>query len=524
VAAAVQRLRESHGPIDRPALKTLVSRRIERLPDAEIAETFFNSVVRRVYGTAGVDPEAEFTAGGAVSSPTTTPSHHFNSFEVETLDGPLIARLFGSLEVAHAFADLDGDAELCAEALREQVGAAAHSIRQLDLLPYLFYRNKAAYVVGRLRPASGEVIPLVIPLLHHAEGVRPDAVLTERDEVHVVFSFARSYFHVAAERPGETVAFLRSLMPAKPLHELYISIGHNKHGKTEFYRALTEQLTRPDIRFAVAEGVPGLVMVVFTLPAANVVFKVIRDRFGPTKTATRESVRAKYQLVFGMDRVGRLVDAQEFEDLEFPLDRLPEPVLRELLAEASETVAVDGDRLVVKHLYVERRLRPLDVYLREVEPAAATEAISEYGRAIRDLACTNIFPGDLLLKNFGVSRHGRVIFYDYDEVCPMTEVRFRAIPTARHDEDEMRAEPWFSVEEGDVFPEEFLPFLIPSGPLREAFEEEHGDLLTPRFWREMQERQRRGEIPDFYPYPPERRLTLDRRSPADRLSAQSASP
>jgi isocitrate dehydrogenase kinase/phosphatase len=333
-------------------------------------------------------------------------------------------------------------------------------------------------------------------------------VLTTPDEVHVVFSFARSYFHADTGRPAAAIAFLRTLMPAKPLHELYTSLGHNKHGKTELYRELVRQLSSADARFERAEGVRGLVMSVFTLSGYPVVFKVIRDEFGASKTVTRDAVKEKYRLVFRMDRVGRLVDAQEFEDLAFPRDRFDPACLDELRRDAPSAIRDDGRRVVIRHLYTERRLRPLDLHLRESDADTARAAVAEYGNAIKDLACANIFPGDLLLKNFGVSRHGRVIFYDYDELALLTQVRFRAMPTARYEEDEMSADPWFSVDEGDVFPEEFIPFLVPAGPLRDAFMDAHGDLFTVRWWRELQERQKAGELPDFFPYPQARRLRL----------------
>jgi isocitrate dehydrogenase kinase/phosphatase len=345
-----------------------------------------------------------------------------------------------------------------------------------------------------------------VPLSHLAEGVRPDAVLIDPDDVSRVFSFARSYFHADTAHPRETVAFLRTLLPRKPVHELYTSIGHHRHGKTELYRELRDQLAHPAARLEPAEGIPGLVMIVFTLPEFNVVFKVIRDRFGAPKDASREQVMEKYRLVFARDRVGRLADAQEFEHLQFPRDRFHPGLLDELLTQAAESVWVDGEHLVIRHLYTERRIRPLDLYLREARPPAAEAAVIEYGNAIKDLACANIFPGDLLLKNFGVSRHGRVIFYDYDELALLTEMNFRALPTAATHEDEMSAEPFFSVDDRDVFPEQWLPFLVPPGPLRTTFLNAHADLLTPAFWREMQRSQARGEIPDFYPYPQCRRL------------------
>jgi isocitrate dehydrogenase kinase/phosphatase len=485
--------------------KRSYAERVRGRADAELAATFFNSVVRRVLGTSGVDRRTEFTADCPEWPLPDAPPLHA-TFPADGVDAGLFERLFRATELADAFADRAGDAALCAREAARQLGGDAGRVRAAEMLPFLFYRNKGAYLVGRLRLQGGEVRPLVVPLTHPPEGVRPDAVLTSPDEVSVVFSFARSYFHADTARAREAVEFLRTLMPAKPVNELYSSLGHNRHGKTELYRELVEQLARPDARFEPAEGVPGLVMLVFTLPVHNVVFKVMRDTFAAPKNVTREHVKDRYRLVFAHDRVGRLADAQEFEGLEFPRERFAPELLEALRAEAGESVRVEDGRVVIRHLYTERRLRPLDLYLREAGEEAARAAVGDYGCAIKDLACANVFPGDLLLKNFGVSRHGRVIFYDYDEISLLTEVRFRSLPVARNDEDEMSAEPWFSVEEGDVFPEEFLPFLVPAGPLRERFLEEHGDLLTAGFWREMQRRQEAGEIPDFYPYPQERRL------------------
>jgi isocitrate dehydrogenase kinase/phosphatase len=492
--------------VDGPAARDHFAALAGSRPDAEIAETFYNSVMRRVLNIVGVDPSAEFTAAtGHSHSPGDEPPAQLRCRE-GSLSPALFRELFAASGLLAAFAAPGEDAHACCAAARAQLGPLAERVRGADYLPFLFYRNKAAYLVGRLRLEGAPPRPLVIPLLNRPEGVRPDALLTTPDEVHVVFSFARSYFHADLGRPAAAVDYLRTLMPAKPLHELYTSLGHNKHGKTELYRALVRELASGAARFEPAEGVRGLVMCVFTLPRYNVVFKVIRDRFGASKSVTRDAVKARYRLVFRMDRVGRLVDAQEFEDLTVPRDRLVPALLEELRAEAAGSIREVGRHLVVQHLYTERRLRPLDLYLRESPRDAAEAAILDYGNAIKDLACANIFPGDLLLKNFGVSRHGRVIFYDYDELALLTDVRFRALPAARSDEDEMAADPWFSVNEGDVFPEEFLPFLVSPGTLRDAFMDVHQDLFGVAFWRGMQERQQAGEVPDFYPYPRSRRL------------------
>jgi isocitrate dehydrogenase kinase/phosphatase len=367
----------------------------------------------------------------------------------------------------------------------------------------LFYRNKGAYLVGRVRRGR-DVLPVVLALLHGPAGVYVDAALPTSDEASVVFGFSWSYFRADVDRPRAVIDFLRSIMPLKRLDELYTAIGHNKHGKTELYRTLVRQLQTPGARFEVAEGEEGLVMAVFTLPGLNVVFKIIKDVFGPSKRVTRGGVMDRYHFVFVRDRGGRLADAQEFEHLQLPRRCFGDDLLAHLLEVAGGTVRLAGDAVVVRHLYTERRVTPLNLYLRQADAAgdhaAARDAVLDYGAAIKELAATDIFTGDMLMKNFGVSRHGRVIFYDYDELTTLQECVFRRVPPARHPEDELAAEPWFPVGEHDVFPEEFRPFLVPPSPLAADFLGAHADLLDVEFWRGMQRRLAAGELFDVFPY------------------------
>lgn len=373
------------------------------------------------------------------------------------------------------------------------------------MLAGAFYRNKGAYLVGQLH-CGEQRLPLALALVMTNDGIAVDAVLTTADEISVVFGFAWSYFHVDVPKPAATVAFLAEIMPQKRVDELYTSIGYNKHGKTELYRTLAHHLAQPEARFEVAAGVKGLVMAVFTLPSLNIVFKIIKDRIGAPKRTTRKLVMDQYRRVFLRDRVGRLADAQLFQGLAFPRACFPDELLDDLLRDAPSAVRREGDRVILEHVYTERRVRPLNLYIAEAESALAEAAILDYGQCIKDLAAANIFAGDLLLKNFGVSRHGRVIFYDYDELAPLTDCRFRYFPEPRSADDELAMEPWFSVAEHDVFPEEFAPFLVPNGALRDAFRAAHGDLLDADWWCTVQERVRGGELVDTFPYPAHRRL------------------
>ena len=292
----------------------------------------------------------------------------------------------------------------------------------------------------------------------------------------------------------------------KPIAELYTALGYNQHGKTALYRAFYRHLEHSTDRFERARGAKGMVMNVFTLPSFDVVFKVIKDRFAPPKRTTRSEVMARYKLVFDHDRVGRMVDAQEFENLSFPQDRFEQDLLDELLSEAADTVELDGDQVVIKHLYTERRLYPLDLFLREMSTAGAKQAVIEYGNAIRDLAAANIFPGDLFTKNFGVTRHSNVVFYDYDELTLLSDCRFRAVPQTDRYEDEMSSQPWFSVEPNDIFPEEFPTFMWFPADLWPVMRAHHGDLFEVDFWKRIQAQHDAGDIPDFFPYPDEARI------------------
>jgi len=469
-------------------------------PDPEVAQTFFNSVTRRVFSTVGVDPAIEYL-DPELQAPSVGPdSSLYQSYSTSSVDAGLLRRILEAYTWSVPYAELERDAAVAAGLIGAALGRLpGEEPLTIEMLRSVFYRNKGAYLVGRIH--RGQVIlPLVLPLIHAARGIVLDAVLMNQNEVSIVFGFSWSYFRVEAPRPRAMVAFLHSIMPLKRIDELYTAIGFNKHGKTELYRSLMRHLEEPDARFAFAEGDEGMVMAVFTLPGINVVFKIIKDSFGAPKNTTRQAVMGKYHFVFVRDRVGRLADAQEFEHLQFPLRCFPDDLLEYLGSVAGNSVRAEGEHVVVRHLYTERRVTPLNLYLRDAEEDAARDAVIDYGNAIKDLAAADIFTGDMLLKNFGVTRNGRVICYDYDELCLLSECNFRHLPEPRSIEEEFAAEPWFFVGEKDVFPEEFKAFLVPPGRLREAFLQAHGELLTVEFWQGVQRRLAGGEVVDVFPY------------------------
>ncbi len=411
-------------------------------------------------------------------------------------------------KLLNGFEDLRRDVRNLLAALKKNFPQAWHPQPnfQIQVLNSLFYRNKGAYVVGRAINGSRQ-FPFVVALLQNTRSrLYADALLLDPAHLAVLFSFARAYFMVDMEVPSAYVSFLRSLLPYKPRHEIYTMLGLQKHGKTLFYRDLHHHLKHSSDNFVVAPGIKGMVMAVFTLPSFPYVFKMIRDHFVPPKDTDRKTVKEKYLLVKYHDRVGRLADTLEYSNVAFPLRRFDPTLLKELQALAPSNLEVEGEDLIIKHLYIERRMVPLNIYLQHADERRLQHGVREFGQAIKDLAGANIFPGDLLPKNFGVTRHGRVVFYDYDEIVYMHECNFRRIPPPRTPEDELSHEPWYDVAANDVFPEQFATFLFTQPRAREIFQREHGDLAGPEFWIDQQKRLASDVQEDVFPYPESVRL------------------
>jgi len=478
---------------------------IAALPDAEFTKTFFSSISRRLFGTVGVAPDIEFVATDLDPLADIHSTVGANTYLNHGSLPLLFEDVLGDVRFRSPWRDLDKSIAYVAAEVQAHLraGGERRQVERVEVIRAVFYQISRAYVVGRL-VGRGFLVPLVIALKNTDGGVFVDAVMLAENDVSIVFSFTRSYFHADLERVAEAVVFLRSIMPRKPVSELFTVLGRARQGKTERYRELMRNLDHTHDLFVHAPGERGLVMVCFTLPSVDVVFKVIRDHFPYPKTVLREEVMAKYRMVFIHDRAGRLVDAQEFRRLRFPRERFAAELIAELQRETGGSVHEDGGDLVFDHLYIERRMTPLNLYLRDAAPGDAERVVLDYGQCIRDLAYTNIFPGDLLLKNFGVTRHGRVIFYDYDELCQVTDCNFRDLPQATNDDDEMRGEAWFYVAENDVFPETFINFLAFSDEQRTALLRMHGEILTAAFWRGVQQRLTEGEVMEVLPYHPHR--------------------
>ena len=470
----------------------------------ELAETFFNSVSCRMlhrsyYYNDFIFVRPTLSTEHIDSDPPTYRSYYPGKFGLRTS----INQILRDLGLRNPFRNLDRDLRWLLGAMRDQLPRPfrLEANHQIQVLSSLFFRNKGAYVIGKIINGDS-VYPFAVPILRNDDGsVYLDTVLLRTPEIANLFGFSRAYFLVDMEVPSEYVRFLGSLLPRKPAPELYTMLGLQKHGKTLFYRDFLHHLRHSSDQFTIAPGIRGLVMLVFTLPSYPYVFKVIKDEISPPKEVTREQVKAKYQLVKQHDRVGRMADTLEYKDVALPLDRFAPALLEELRALAPTVIEENSDTLLIHHVYVERRMVPLNMFIDKAAPQELARAVDDYGLAIKQLAAANIFPGDMLFKNFGVTRYGRVVFYDYDEIAYMTDCEFRKIPEPRTPEDEMSAEPWYPVGPNDVFPEEFATFLLSSERVRSSFTVHHADLLDPEFWNMAKSRIASGTVENVFPYP-----------------------
>ncbi|WP_048439553.1 bifunctional isocitrate dehydrogenase kinase/phosphatase [Caenimonas sp. SL110] len=492
----------------------------------ELAETFFNSVTTKILHRTHFHNDFIFVRP-AVSTeyiendePAALPTYRAYYPTRETL-GETITRIVDNFRLQRPFEDLARDSNYVLEAMSARLhGVTLRANFQIQVLASLFFRNKGAYVVGKIINGFNEV-PFALPILHSKEGVLViDACLFGEDELQALFSFARAYFMVDMEIPSAYVQFLRSLMPRKPRNEIYNALGLAKQGKTLFYRDFLYHLKHSSDKFRIAPGIKGMVMLVFDLPSFPYVFKLIKDYYPPQKDTTREQIKGKYLLVKQHDRVGRMADTLEYSEVAFARDRFEEELIEEIRKFAPSQLEIsdrDGDgreEVVIKHLYIERRMIPLNIYLQEAFDARGTaqaqdqieRAVIEYGNAIKDLVAANIFPGDMLWKNFGVTRNGKVVFYDYDEIEYITDVNFRKVPQARNEEEEMSGEVFYNVGPKDVFPETFGPFLLGNPAVREVFMKHHADLLDAAFWQKYKERIQAGYVHDVFPYDHDKRF------------------
>ena len=481
---------------------------------ADMALIFFYSVMRRLYLETGdsieySDDEIRQSVTAETAQDPNRPIRNYPADSPADITPELIREIVDDFRFQAAFQNLYKDATLAAGMLKPQLGKilGERRIDRIEMIKSAFFRNKAAYLMGRV--VSGTVIvPLVLVLLNPPEGIVIDAVLSEEADLSNIFTSARSNFHINTSAYREVFEFLESIAPSRPRAYIYTSIGFIHPGKLQLVHELRQHIAQTQEKFEVAKGVPGTVMIVYALPTFSYVFKVIRDVSTKNTFRGRPHVVGQYWRVHRMDRVGRMLDIMTFHNLRFAQSSFEAELLDELLRDAPSSVRIENECVVFRYLYAARQIIPLDVYLADPDlpEAVKAKAAIDYGYAVKDLAAAGSFVGDYLPKNFGVNRLGRVILYDYDDLDNLVSWNFRSLPDPPPWAETLPYEDWLSRSERDVFPEhDFRIFTVPAHG-RAAFLKHHADLLGPVFWNSIKSELESGKVPEFCPYPLEKRL------------------
>ncbi|NHE59368.1 bifunctional isocitrate dehydrogenase kinase/phosphatase [Cyclobacterium plantarum] len=475
---------------------------IRNKADKELAATFFNSVFRKTYPGNIIDDALMFVEAPFEEIPREMDSSLFYNYPGTGKLEDIFRKILADFDFGTAYYQKETDIHNLVRGVQKVILSRykATSETTTQVLRDIFYRNKAAYLIGRTFIGQ-KWMPFIIPFVHNARGVFADTLIFDPNIMSGIFSYTRSYFMARIQTPAQTVLFLNSVIQHKRPYEIYNAIGFNKHGKTAFYRDFTKHLRESQDDFVEASGIKGMVMTVFTLPSYNIVFKLIKDHFEPPKNMTRQQVKEKYKLVGLHDRVGRMADTHEFENFRLPLNRIAPELMKELKNTVNSLLEIDGDTLVIRHLYIERRLKPMNLYLEDCSLEAARHVVDDYANAILQMAKANIFPGDMMIKNFGVTRQNRVIFYDYDEIEFLENMNFRAKPKPKTYEQIYASEPWYEIKANDVFPEDFKRFMIGRADVRDYFIQSNPQLFDPGYWKEIQGAIKKGELIHAFPYP-----------------------
>jgi len=474
----------------------------------ELAETFYNSVFCRIFSRSFYNNQYIFTKPCVSLNYIDMDEPVIDSYFVD--DGQLketLTSVLNNYKFRCKFGNLDQDIERLQEQLIKQMPRLQSEVFELQFISTPFIRGKCAYIVGKIVTQLHSDVPVLIALLNdESKGLYVDCLLTDIGSISIIFSFSRSYFFITTDYPSAIVEYLKELLPGKTRAVLYSAIGLHKQGKTLLYRHFLKYSKITSEKLIIAPGIKGMVMSVFTFPMYPYVFKVINDQFAPPKMGTKEMVKDRYYFVKNHVRIGRLADTWEFSNVAFPLKDIDDALLKELEKKASSNIEIENDLLIIKHMYIENKMTPLNMYLETANIKQQNHIINDYGKAIDELINSNIFPGDMLTKNFGVTRQNRVVFYDYDEITLMSTPIFKKIPKAKTYEQEMASEPWYYVGQNDVFPEEFKYFMLPNPYMKEVFNKKYKKLLDADYWVSIQEKIKQNGVMDYYPYGSEKRM------------------
>jgi isocitrate dehydrogenase kinase/phosphatase len=477
----------------------------------DIGRAYLHSLRRKIY--QGEWRAADYSFAEMISSSNKFISKVVKSFEVDgSLGEEVIGEILRIPNFIRSYAFLEDDTQRIAQRVADNISRSQHKAQKLirvEMINTGFYRNRGAYLVGRLIFDNDRFVPLVIALLNDETGIYVDAVLTSETYAHNIFSSTLANFHVTSTYYHEVCALLKSIMPRRPLGLHYSTIGYNHLGKVAVMSELESELVDSEAGLVTAVGSTGTVAMGFASSNSAYNLKVIRDK--PTtqykwgEFGGLESVIRKYTRVHEINRTGSMLDSIIYYRVRLDRKWFSAGLLEDLLTSASGTVSLFGDDVIFKYLIVQIKLTPLPIYLENATEKQAETAITNLGYCIKNNAAADIFNKDLDARNYGIGAYSKVYLFDYDAIEKLTEVKIRTNLDREAGEEDVPD--WF-FEDGIVFlPEELVSGLcIPQRWLCDFFTRRHARLLTTDYWSEIQNDLLEGTIPSVSVYPDNERI------------------
>ena len=94
------------------------------------------------------------------------------------------------------YVDLEARINAAGKRLKQYFAPASRDTRyKIEFARSLFFRNKAAYIIGRLSSSDSTTsVPIALALLNNEQGgIYLDAAVAGQDQLSLLFSFTRSH-------------------------------------------------------------------------------------------------------------------------------------------------------------------------------------------------------------------------------------------------------------------------------------------------------------------------------------------
>ncbi|MEN8130917.1 MAG: isocitrate dehydrogenase kinase/phosphatase AceK regulatory subunit [Pseudomonadota bacterium] len=452
----------------------------------ELANTYFTSVMRKVFAQKGISIEFGNDGIGHRQIEPDRIVRHYPFKRRAHLGKAIQIALGDSVFSGSLSAKITQDTDVIVDIINEQLEKKV-DLTSMEVLRPTFFRGKGAYLVGQLR-TKAEIIPVIFSVVHSPEGVQIDAVLVGYQATRsFLFSSTRSAFTVSTRHYRELYSFLQRLFPDENPAYIFDLIGFTHPAKISLLQQF-RKITRTGERCQYVGT--GPVDLVFGLRGFPLVFKIIRRGL-----PDRESIIDNFIKVHAIDRLGQVLDSLDYRNLKFQRNHFSEELIEKLKEEQPEDVILTSEHIVLKRVYVARRIIAVSDYIRTASKKEVRQVLLGVGWNIKHLAAMGFLPRSLGLEHFGFTTWDRVVYLNNASLIDIRLFHFRD-----------QQDTTLGMERYSADPAAFEQDLNIPQQHRDMFRAVHGDLYLPYFWEDRKIKVYNGQYPDIFPYPSRYRL------------------